>query len=63
VGVNLPDRDVFFTNFTQCGPGATNLFMLKDFFVSKIIFAELAVDRPSSTTRLMNLPLFLGKRQ
>jgi hypothetical protein len=63
VGVNLPYRDVFFTNFTQCGPGATNVFMLKDFFVSKIIFAELAVDRPSSTTGLMNLPLFLGKRQ
>jgi hypothetical protein len=63
VGVNLPDRDVFFTNFTQCGPGATNIFMLKDFFVSKIIFAELAVDWPSSTTGLMNLPLFLGKRQ
>lgn len=63
VDSNLPYCDVFFTNLTQIGPGATNLFMLKDFFVSKVIFAELAVDMPSSTTGLMNLPLFLGKRQ
>ena len=63
VGGNLPDRDVLFAHFTQRGPGATNLFMLEHFFVGKVVFAELAVDRSSSATGLMGFPLFLGKRQ